>query len=1403
MEEVDCLSCKISLGKEFFEKDILENREWFVVTETNVHSVYKNLIESWGFPVCVFNEGERFKTRKTKTFIEDFLLKSGCKKNSGLIGFGGGVVSDMVGFVASTYMRGIPFVLVPTSLLAMVDSTIGGKNAVDTEHGKNLIGTIYRPKHVYIDLAFLHTLPADMWAAGMSEVIKIAAILDKSFFTEIAERSLEEIMTDKIWLQYMIKKSIELKASIVEQDEHESQLRMILNFGHTIGHALEAEVKDLNHGLCVSIGMYCELEIGNFMNKTNVDLEYFKTVLESYKLPTKIPEINFSKIISRAKLDKKRRTTKIPLYIPSEIGKISPSPLLITDEIFSLFLSSSVTLYGIPSFDYLSIPGSKSLTNRYILLSALCKTPTRINRALFSEDTSLMIKSLEILGLCKVNIDDKDLIIEPKNKVNAKSRELYVGNAGTVARFLAMTCLIIPGETLISGYARMHLRPIKDLVEAMNITGQRAVCVDKEGHLPLLVKGGGFAGGRIEIDPRISSQYVSSVLMASPCAEENTEIILKCEGEPTSYSYILMTIKAMQDFGATVTVLSPYHYQIPNTGYKSPGSISVEPDAGSASYFFALAALHKKSIAIQSLGSKSTQGELKFIEVLEQMGCIVKIDDFSITIQGNDLSPVKVNMNNCTDSFITAAILMANCDGESEITGIENQRFKECDRISAVIHELSKFGVFAESIPSGIRIIGKKKLKEGVEIETYDDHRIAMAFAVLGTMVPGVVIKGRRAVDKTFPTFWKAINECGIEIKSPQPKKKRIESIIIVGMRGVGKSTLGMKLSEEIGWNFIDLDCLIQEDLHVSSLSEWIIANGIENFRNLEHIYLQKCLLLNKTIIATGGGIVEHVQVQTLLMSHYPVIWINTSLENISHNLEHDASHRMPLNLNEAYIKRVPLFEKVYDYQFNYSTLDIETNSENFRLFCYKVLGKKCPLPNDFSNFGCASSSKNLEIIEKSQYLTAAEIRSDLYENIENSYKDLHIVKEKLKGGLSIFTWRGNVDEKYWEILKNAGKYLPDFIDVQFEFGSKWLENFEALRLAFPSIRIILSYHTEILNIDFESIFNFMCSLSPDVVKFISPRFTLPFTALPHIHFSLGSENLVTRIQNTYFSPVRLGECTGKGQLTYEELIKFQLSLNVMPEKKCFYLAGNNISRSPAKSLYNRLFSSYGLDYTYEFLETNSLDEIIQTLKSPHCLGMSITIPYKELIIPYLDSISPEAQALGAVNTIVKRNGRLIGTNTDWHGLYYPLKFRKVHKTHSSAAVLGAGGTSKAAIYALLKLKLKITLWNRSKERLTSGAWPCTTTQDLGDIKHATVIVSTIPGNAEILLPWLNPTHVVLESAYFPDETFIGKQANQSGAILITGKEMYLYMARYQFRIFTGKDISKEMIRNQFPIFKN
>ena len=351
----------------------------------------------------------------------------------------------------------------------------------------------------------------------------------------------------------------------------------------------------------------------------------------------------------------------------------------------------------------------------------------------------------------------------------------------------------------MTGSERMHQRPIKDLVDAINSLKPRIQYLEKEGYLPIVIQGGGFEGGIININCSTSSQYISSILMASPMAAQDTEINLTGKSEPTSFSYIQMTIQAMRFFGATVEVISPLKYLVKNTGYLSPKQIIVEPDATSASYFFSLAALHQQNIIIKGLGCNSTQGELEFAKILEKMGCEVLITESSTQIIGKKpLNPVKVNMNNCTDSFIAASILMSTVDGISEIIGIENQKVKECNRVYAIQQELGKIGVLVEEINDGLRIYGNSKLLGNKRIKTYGDHRIAMGFSLLGTILPGIIIKERHAVNKTFPSFWKVIADCGIKVTAEEDKGSYLKNIVLVGMRGVGKSSLGKIISEEL-----------------------------------------------------------------------------------------------------------------------------------------------------------------------------------------------------------------------------------------------------------------------------------------------------------------------------------------------------------------------------------------------------------------------------------------------------------------------------------------------------------------------------------------------------------------------------------------------------------------------------
>jgi pentafunctional AROM polypeptide len=833
---------------------------------------------------------------------------------------------------------------------------------------------------------------------------------------------------------------------------------------------------------------------------------------------------------------------------------------------------------------------------------------------------------------------------------------------------------------------------------------------------------------------------------------------------------------------------------VKNRPYKSPGNILIEPDAGSASYFFALAAAHQKTVEVRGLGSSSLQGELEFVRVLEKMGCEVEISTDSTKVTGKPLTPAKVDMNNCTDSFITASVLMATCSGTSEISGISNQRVKESNRILAVVTELSKLGVYAEEKPDGLLIHGGH-LRGHAKISTYNDHRIAMGFSVLSSLLPSVQIKEKHVVSKTFPNFWKSLSLTGLHLDAGQSKKVP-KNLVIIGMRGVGKSTQGKAIAEELHWKCKDIDTLVQEKLQVESLATWIEENGIQAFRHLEYEELVSCLNDEKTVIICGGGIVEYPKAVPVLLNHFPVVWIRTSKVIAKKNLEEESPHRFAVNFEEAYQRRRGLYSKVADFQFYFTVRDLPVVRENFLMFVDKVLGQKAKIPANYSAFGCITEKTKKEVIQQSKFLTALEIRSDCYSKMQKAYKDLTGVKDLVLGIQTIFTYRGDVDQKYWKILKHSLRFIPDFIDVQYEPGAEWYLNYLHLKKHAGSTRILLSYHSESTE-NAELTYKQMKALSPDILKFIAPYTPTVVSKSPEIVFALGIQNSITRVLNTFFSPVRVDVPMGKGQLSFQELVDFQESFSVKEKNLKVYLAGNNISRSPASRLYNALFKEYGIDWNLEFLQTDDVGIVVETLKQPGCMGMLITIPFKQTIMPFLDIISDEAKAVGSVNTIVKYKHWLIGHNTDWHGLYYPIQFalqnRKNLKT-CKTAILGAGGTSKAALYALDRLGLSdITLWNRSAERLTSE-WKCKTTTNLEEIQDSDLIISTIPGNSEVKLTGLSKDSIVVEAAYFPDPTFIGQQALNAGSTLITGKDMYLYMALHQFPLFTGRSITRGIV---------
>lgn len=303
-----------------------------IITDSNVESLYgtelQERFERAGIDTILisFPAGEMHKNRDTKAWIEDRMLERGLGRDSAVIALGGGVVGDMAGYVAATYTRGIPYVQVPTSLVACVDSSIGGKTAIDTRHGKNLIGAFHQPWRVYIDIDTLLTLPEKEIREGIAEVIKYGVIEDRELFSFL-ESHMDRIFSyDKEALKLVVKRSCEIKAGVVERDEKESNLRKILNFGHTVGHAIEnMSHYAISHGQAISIGMFAEGKLAVKMGLwKGEELSRLEAVIEKAGLPTDLPnQMKIGEIIKTMKLDKKARGGHIEMALPAMLGRMA------------------------------------------------------------------------------------------------------------------------------------------------------------------------------------------------------------------------------------------------------------------------------------------------------------------------------------------------------------------------------------------------------------------------------------------------------------------------------------------------------------------------------------------------------------------------------------------------------------------------------------------------------------------------------------------------------------------------------------------------------------------------------------------------------------------------------------------------------------------------------------------------------------------------------------------------------------------------------------------------------------------------------------------------------------------------------------------------------------------------
>jgi len=397
-----------------------------------------------------------------------------------------------------------------------------------------------------------------------------------------------------------------------------------------------------------------------------------------------------------------------------------------------------------------SVPGSKSYTHRVLIAAALADGKSRVVNALQSEDTELTMGALGQMGIA-IRMGSGGIDIQGLGgHFRPASEQIFLGNSGTSMRLLISIAALGQGEYLLTGTPRMQERPVQALIDSLGHIGVTARSVHDNGCPPLIVPGGPIKGGRVAIDCSVSSQFLSSLLLMAPMTENGLDI--QVSRGPVSKPYIDLTIDIMRGFGLAVDRTGYERFWVAGGQSYRPGVYAVESDVSNASYFWAAGAITGKAVKVLGVREDSLQGDLNVLRIFEEMGCQVRCEPDGITVIGGALKRIEADMADMPDMVPTVAVVAAFAQGTSCIRNVAHLKAKECDRLAAVMNELQAMGISARSSGEDLHIEGGRPVP--AEIETYNDHRIAMGFAVAGLRAPGTRIRNPGCVEKSFPNFW-------------------------------------------------------------------------------------------------------------------------------------------------------------------------------------------------------------------------------------------------------------------------------------------------------------------------------------------------------------------------------------------------------------------------------------------------------------------------------------------------------------------------------------------------------------------------------------------------------------------------------------------------------------------------
>ncbi|MBS7392209.1 MAG: 3-phosphoshikimate 1-carboxyvinyltransferase [Fibrobacter sp.] len=441
---------------------------------------------------------------------------------------------------------------------------------------------------------------------------------------------------------------------------------------------------------------------------------------------------------------------------------------------------SSPTFLEIRALDHIQgeirLPGSKSITNRALLLASLAQGETRLHHLLWSDDTRYMAESLEKLGVQGMHFsaDYSEAVIPGQNgRFSVKNAELFVGNSGTSIRFLTAAVALGQGDFTLTGIERMKERPIRDLIDALVQVGAKIDYTENAGYPPIVLHANGLQGEILHIKGNISSQYLTAILLSAPCMQKPLKIVV--DGELISKPYVTMTLRMMQQFGVEVKNLDFKEFHVPNTGYISPGDYDVEGDASSASYALAAAAISDGPVRLLGLDEKSMQGDIHFADVLAEMGAKISYGKGFVESRRGEfpLKAIDKDLSSIPDAAMTVAALCLFANGTSTIRGIHSWKVKETDRIQAMANELRKAGAEVSTTDDSITITPPNVFKTA-DFETYNDHRMAMCMSLVAFGLEkgkSIRILDPLCVNKTYPGYWKDLKTLtGANFEIPRAK---------------------------------------------------------------------------------------------------------------------------------------------------------------------------------------------------------------------------------------------------------------------------------------------------------------------------------------------------------------------------------------------------------------------------------------------------------------------------------------------------------------------------------------------------------------------------------------------------------------------------------------------------------